>query len=270
MVASAEEFFPPTWSGLCWLGWGCHYCFTCSQNELNCKTVRNYGILRIKTQTKHTFWIFLGTRHENTIKYERAWVEVNNFQVSCLTKVTSVMTNDGQGCSYSGWESPPLARHWLCSHGLESCFERRFRTSFGPFLIWKPDFSPCERKAVSNQAFETHFETRKKDILDRDPPRKPDSRTCERRALSEHDLCVCIFGNARSSHAEAMHGSISADCAVWTKYYVAVRRSWSWLGRRLQCMWTHVVQITISITFWIAIQTVFRNVILAHVNTAFV
>ena len=61
MVATAEEFFPPTWSGLCWLGWRCHYCFTCSQNELNCKTVRNYGILRIKTQTTHTFWIFLGT-----------------------------------------------------------------------------------------------------------------------------------------------------------------------------------------------------------------
>ena len=51
---------------------------------------------------------------------------------------------------------------WLCSHGLESRSERRFRTWFGPFLIWKPDFSPCERKAVSNQAFEMRFETRKK------------------------------------------------------------------------------------------------------------
>ena len=51
---------------------------------------------------------------------------------------------------------------WLCSHGLESRSERCFRTWFGPFLIWKPDFSPCECKAVSNQAFETCFETRKK------------------------------------------------------------------------------------------------------------
>ena len=76
------------------------------------------------------------------------------------------------------------------------------------------------------------------------------------------------FGNARWSHAEAMHGSISPDCAVGTKYYLAVRRSWSWLGRRLQCMWTHVVQITIPITFWIMIRNVFRNVILAYVNTA--
>ena len=34
-------------------------------------------------------------------------------------------------------------------------------------------------------------------------------------------------------------------------------------------MWTHVVQITIPITFGIAIRNVFRNVILAHVNTAY-
>ena len=76
------------------------------------------------------------------------------------------------------------------------------------------------------------------------------------------------FGNARWSNAEAMHGSISADWAVGTKYYLAVCRSWSWLGRRLQCMWTHVVQITIPIAFWIAIRNVFRNVICSHVNTA--
>ena len=153
----------------------------------------------------------------------------------------------------------------LCSHGLESRSERRFRTWFGPFLIWKPDFSPCERKAVSNQAFEKR---EKKGVLDRDPPRKPDSRTCERKALSERDSCVCIL----KMRAEAMHKrmgqSARADCAVGAKYYLAVRRSWSWLGRRLQCMWTHVVQITIPITFWIAIRNVFRNVILAHVNTA--
>ena len=46
-------------------------------------------------------------------------------------------------------------KHWVCLHGLESRSERRFKTWFGPFLIWKPDVSPCERKAVSNQAFET-------------------------------------------------------------------------------------------------------------------
>ena len=61
----------------------------------------------------------------------------------------------------------------------------------------------------------------KKGVLDRDSHRKPDSRTCERKALSERDSCVCIL----EMRAEAMHGSISADCAVGTKYYLAVRIS---------------------------------------------
>ena len=50
----------------------------------------------------------------------------------------------------------------VCLHGLESRSKRRFKTWFGLFLIWKPDFSPCKQKAVSNQAFGTHFETRQK------------------------------------------------------------------------------------------------------------
>ena len=97
------------------------------------------------------------------------------------------------------------------------------------------------------------FETRKKGILVRDLRRKPDLRTCERKALSERDSCVCIL----EMRAEAMHGSISADCAVETKYYLAVHRSCSWLGRRLQCMWTHVVQITNPIRKRIAIRNGF-------------
>ena len=64
---------------------------------------------------------------------------------------------------------------------------------------------------------------RKKGVLDRDPRRKPDCRTCERKALSERDACVCIL----EMRAEAMHGSISMDCAVGTKYYLAVHRSCS-------------------------------------------
>ena len=54
-------------------------------------------------------------------------------------------------------------------------------------------------------------------VLDRDPRRKPDPRHCERKALSERDSCVSIL-NMRT---EAMHGSISADCAVGAKYYLA-------------------------------------------------
>ena len=86
----------------------------------------------------------------------------------------------------------------------------------------------------------------------------------ECKALSERDSCVCIL----EMRTEAMHVSISADWAVGTKYYLAVRRSWSWYGRHLQCMWMHVVKIPIPITKRIAIRNVFRNVIRSFVNTA--
>ena len=109
----------------------------------------------------------------------------------------------------------------------------------------------------------------KKGVLDRDPRRKPDSRTCERKALSERDLCVCILECALKpcwSHAWVNQRGLRSR----NKISLAVRRSWSWLGRRLQCMWTHVNQITISITFWITFRSVFRNVIRSHVNTAYI
>ena len=40
--------------------------------------------------------------------------------------------------------TPNMVAQWVCLHGLESRSERRFKTWFGLFLIWKPDFSPCE------------------------------------------------------------------------------------------------------------------------------
>ena len=146
-------------------------------------------------------------------------------------------------------------------------FRKTFQNVIRPFPDLKAWFWPMWTQSCFKSGFWNAFwNAKKRDVLDRDLPRKPDSRTCERKALSERDSCVCIL----DMRAEAMHGSISADCAVGTKYYLAVRRSWSWLGRHLQCMWTHVVQITIPITFWIAIRNVFRNVILAHVNTAII
>ena len=45
------------------------------------------------------------------------------------------------------------------------------------------------------------FWNAKKGVLDRDPPRKPDYRPCERKALSERDSCVCIL----KMRAEAIH-----------------------------------------------------------------
>ena len=118
----------------------------------------------------------------------------------------------------------------------------------------------------------TFWNAEKKSVLDRDPPRKPESRTCECKALSEHDSCMCVLKMRPEAMHKSMGQSARTDCAIGARYYLAVRRSWSWLGRRLQCMWTHihvqyVVQITIPIMFWIAIWNVFQNVILAQMWT---
>ena len=84
-------------------------------------------------------------------------------------------------------------------------------------------------------------------------------RTCECKALSECDSCVRIL----EMRAEAMHGSLSA---AGTKYYVVVRKSCSWLGRLLQCLWTRVVQITNPIRKLIMIRNSCRNVVRSFVN----
>ena len=157
---------------------------------------------------------------------------------------------------------------WACSHETnhvpKDVSERDSALSWFESLI----LAHVNAKLFQIRLLKRVLKCEKKGVFDRDPPSKPDSRTCERKALSERDLCVCIL----KLRAEAMHKrmgqSARANCAVGAKYYLAVPRSWSWLGRRLQCMWTHVVQITIPITFWIAFRNVFWNVILAHVNTA--
>ena len=142
--------------------------------------------------------------------------------------------------------------HGACSQRNESRSESRFGTWFWPFPELKAWFLPF----VNAKLFQIRlFKREKKGVLDRDPPRKADFTLCERKALPERDSCVRIL----EMRAEATHGSI---CAVGTKYYIAVRRSCSWLGRRLQCLWTHIVQIT----KWIAIRNGFRNVIRSFVN----
>ena len=82
---------------------------------------------------------------------------------------------------------------------------------------------------------------------------------------SEHLWTQSSFGSVfiLAMYAEAMHGSI---CTEGTKYYLAVRRSDSWSERRLQCLWTHVVQITNPIRKRIVIRNGFRNVICYFVN----
>ena len=142
-------------------------------------------------------------------------------------------------------------------------FWSRFGTWFGPFPDLKAWFYSLWMQSSFKSTFLNALLKRENNgVFDRDPPRKPDSEDTCTQSSSEHDPCVCIL----DMHAEAMHGSISADCAVGTKYYLAVRRSCSWLGRRLQCMWTHVVQITNPIRKRIAIRNGFRNVIHSFVN----
>ena len=148
--------------------------------------------------------------------------------------------------------APRRPRQWACSQRNKS----RSETAFGPFPNLKAWFYPL----WTQSSFKSGFWNAKKMafwivicleslIL----------RTCERKALLEHDSCVRIL----EMHAEAMHGSI---CAAGTNYYLPVRRSCLWSGQRLQCMWTHVVQITNPIRKRIAIQNGFRNVISSFVN----
>ena len=70
------------------------------------------------------------------------------------------------------------------------------------FQIWKPDFTICGCKALSNQA----FERRKNCVLDRDPPRKPDSEDLWMQSSLGTWFVRAHFGNARWI------------CAVGTKF----------------------------------------------------
>ena len=103
---------------------------------------------------------------------------------------------------------------------------------------------------------------KKKVVLDRDRPRKPDSEDLWTQSSFGTWFVRVHFGTARWSHAW-VKGSISA---VGTKYFLAVCWSCLWSGRRLQCLWTHIVQITNQIRKRIVIQNGFRNVIWSFVN----
>ena len=65
------------------------------------------------------------------------------------------------------------------------------------FLIRKPDFTLCERKALSNQA----FETQKQSITECDPPRKSDSEDLWMQSSFGKWFVHAHFGSACWSHA---------------------------------------------------------------------
>ena len=90
-----------------------------------------------------------------------------------------------------------------------------------PLLIWKPDFTLCECKAISNQAFETW----KRGVLDHDPPREPDSEDMWTQSSFGTWFVRVHFGNAHWSHAWVNQRSRN-------KILLAVCRSCSWLTVR--------------------------------------
>ena len=146
-----------------------------------------------------------------------------------------------------------------CSQGNESRSKSHFGTWFGPFPDLKAWFYPLWMQSSLKSGF---WNAKKEVFWIMIHIESLILRTCECRALSECDSCVRIL----EMHAEAMHGSISVDCTVGTKYSLTMRRSCLWLGRHLQCMWTHVVQITNPIRKRITIRNGFRNVIRSFVN----
>ena len=130
------------------------------------------------------------------------------------------------------------------------------RDSF-PFLIWKPDFTLCERKALSNQA----FETRKRGVLGRDPRRKPNSEDMWTQSSFGIVIRACAFwkcalkpcmGQSARTAQEEQNKIITSQCADPVR---------NWDGLR-----THVVQITNPIRKRITFRNGFRNVIRSFVN----
>ena len=152
-----------------------------------------------------------------------------------------------------------LACNWACSQRNKSHL-KAIRNMIW-ILSWFESLilALVKRKALSNQAFEMQKKSVFWIVI---RLASPILRTFKRKAFSERDLWVCIL----EMRAKTMHGSISTDCTVGTKYYLEVCRSCSWLGRRLQCLWTHVVQITNWIRKRIVIRISFWNVIRSFVN----
>ena len=148
---------------------------------------------------------------------------------------------DGVWIMYSG----PV--HKGMNHVMKAVSER----DSDPFLILP---------FVNAKLFQIRLLKRKKGgVLDHDLRRKPDSEDL----WMQSSFGTWFVRAILEMHAEAMHGSI---CAVGTKCYLAVRRSCSWSGQRLQCLWTHIVQIMNPFRKWIAIRHGFRNVLRSFVN----
>ena len=164
---------------------------------------------------------------------------------------------------------------WACSQENESRSEKRFGTWFGSFLIWEPDFTLCECKASFKSDFWNTFWNAKKrvfwivirveSLILGHVNAKVFRNMIRACAFWKCTLKPCMGQSARTAQWEQ---NFTSQCAVGTKYYLAVRRFLTVIGKAFAMHVTHVVQITIPITKWIAIRNIFRNVIRSFVNTA--
>ena len=126
-----------------------------------------------------------------------------------------------------------------------------------PFPIWKPDFTLCECKALSNQAYEMG----KMGTLDRDPPRKPDSEDLWTQSSFGTWFVRVRFGNAHWSHAwvnQRSRNKILPHSAQIPQFVIGMAVASLWL--------MHVVQITNPIRKRTVIWDGFQNVIHSFVN----
>ena len=156
-------------------------------------------------------------------------------------------------------------KHRACSQRNKSRSGSRFGTWFGPFPDLKAWFSPLWTQSSFKSGFWNALLKREiKGILGRDPRRKPGSEDMWTQSSFGTWFVRAHFGNARWSHAWVW--SWVNQRGLRSRNKILPRRSCLWLGRRLQCLWTHVVQITNPIRKRIAIRNGFRNVIRFFVN----
>ena len=122
-----------------------------------------------------------------------------------------------------------------------------------PFLIWKPDFTLCERKALSNQA----FEMQKKGYFGSWSTWKAWFWGLVNAKLFRNVICACAFW--KFVLKPCMGQSVNQR-SIGTEYYLAVRRSSLWSGAVVEiCLWMHIVQIKNPIRKRIVKRIVIRN-----------
>ena len=115
----------------------------------------------------------------------------------------------------------------------------KFRKPFRIVILTLSWFKSLILPFVNTKLFQMRLLKCKKGCFGSWSAKKPDSEHLWMQSSFGTWFVHAHFGNARWSHAW-VKGSIGA---VGTKYWLSVRRSCSWSGRWLQCLWMHVVRL---------------------------